>query len=88
MAETASPKKKKGQNVEVETQRTEYEFFRGCEHVERKCHFVLVAFPLQPAEEGGRVIHSLLRRGAGSGRALGSGTAVRSGCLFGCEKSR
>ena len=38
---------------------TEDEFLRGREHVEGKGDFVLVAFALEPAEEGGCVEHGL-----------------------------
>ena len=37
--------------------RTENKFLRWRKHVERKRHFVLVAFPLEPAEEGGGIEH-------------------------------
>ena len=37
--------------------RTEDEFLGWREHVERECDFVLVAFALEPAEEGGCVKH-------------------------------
>lgn len=37
--------------------RTEDEFLHWREHVERECHFILIAFALEPAEEGGSVKH-------------------------------
>lgn len=39
--------------------RTEDEFLGGCKHVQGKGDLVLIAFPLEPAEEGGCVAHGL-----------------------------